>query len=92
MVQEADDSHVVGERPPPVGRGVELVQRYSDPSAGRHSIQIELSRALYMDENLVEKHAGFGELKANLSRLMELVCAQARDKAGNSGRFADAAE
>ena len=73
-------------------RGVELVQRYSDPGRGRHSIQIELSRALYMDENLVEPHAGFAELQAKLRQLVQTVCQEARNKAGASREAADAAE
>ncbi len=73
-------------------RGVELVQRYSDPGRGRHSIQIELSRALYMDENLVATHAGFAELKTNLTRLVQIVCQEARDKVGARPEAANAAE
>jgi N-formylglutamate deformylase len=40
-------------------KGVELVRRYSDPSKGRHSLQIEINRRLYMNERLVAKHDGF---------------------------------
>ena len=31
-------------------KGVELVRAYSDPKAGRHSLQIEINKRLYMDE------------------------------------------
>ena len=44
-------------------KGVELVQRYSDPSANRHSIQVEINRALYMDEEKITRNANFDELK-----------------------------
>jgi N-formylglutamate deformylase len=32
-------------------KGLELIMRYSDPNAGRHALQIEINRGLYMDEN-----------------------------------------
>jgi len=54
-------------------KGVELVRAYSDPRAGRHSLQIEINRRLYMDESTLEKSAGFGALQANLSRLLEAL-------------------
>jgi N-formylglutamate deformylase len=40
-------------------KGVELVRRYADPSSGRNSLQIEIKRALYMDERDLRKHEGF---------------------------------
>ena len=36
-------------------KGVELVERYSDPARGRHSIQIEICRSLYIDEETYQK-------------------------------------
>ena len=58
-------------------KGVELVRSYSDPAHGRHSIQIELNRRLYMDEESREINAGFEVLQAHLReilvRLIELV-------------------
>jgi len=50
-------------------KGAELVSAYSAPARNRHSIQIELNRKLYMDEETREKIAGYDELKANLARL-----------------------
>ena len=32
-------------------KGVELIRAYSDPKAGRHSLQIEINKRLYMDED-----------------------------------------
>ena len=40
-------------------KGVELVRRYSSPRDGRHSLQIEINRALYMDERTVTRAQGF---------------------------------
>ena len=62
-------------------KGVELVRRYSDPAAGRHSLQLEINRKLYMDENTIEKTAGFDALRANLEKLVAAVCRYARDNA-----------
>lgn len=58
-------------------KGVELVRRYSDPARGRHSLQIELNRALYMDEERIVRHAGFDRLKAHLAGLTDALAALA---------------
>ena len=58
-------------------KGVELVRRYSDPSAGRHSLQIEVNRRLYMDEITIERNNLFAKTKADLDRLVETICAYA---------------
>lgn len=52
-------------------KGVELVERYSAPAKGRHSIQIEISRALYMDEKACTKTSNFNALKDNMAALIE---------------------
>ena len=62
-------------------KGVELVRRYSDPAQGRHSLQLEVNRKLYMDEQKIEKIAGFSELQANLDKLVAAICAYARQNA-----------
>jgi N-formylglutamate deformylase len=54
-------------------KGVELVRAYSAPETGRHSLQIEINRALYMDEERIAKHAGFDRLQADLERLIAAV-------------------
>ena len=51
-------------------KGVELVRAYSDPLHGRHSLQIEINKRLYMDERSRTKHAGFDRLQANLRGLV----------------------
>lgn len=40
--------------------GAFIAQSYGRPSAGRHVIQVEIDRSLYMDEARVEKRADFG--------------------------------
>jgi len=54
-------------------KGVELVRAYSDPKAGRHSLQIELNKRLYMDERTLQKTAGFGTLQRNLADLLREI-------------------
>ncbi len=54
-------------------KGVEIIRAYSDPAARRHGLQIEINRALYMNEATFEKTAGFEGLKADLERLVEAI-------------------
>jgi N-formylglutamate amidohydrolase len=51
-------------------KGVELVRAYSDPRRGRHSLQIEINKRLYMDESTLTKTRGFAPLQKNLSSLL----------------------
>ena len=44
-------------------KGVELVRRFGQPHLGRHSLQIEVNRRLYMNEDTLERSAGFDRLK-----------------------------
>ena len=69
-------------------KGVELVRRYSDPTRGRNSVQIEVNRALYMDQRRVTRHEGFVRLRADMDRLIARVATYARERRA----FADAAE
>lgn len=59
-------------------KGVELVRAYSDPGRGRHSLQIEINRALYMDEVTFERLPQFANLKTSLDRVIETICDYAR--------------
>jgi N-formylglutamate amidohydrolase len=54
-------------------KGAELVRAYSDPAAGRHSLQIEIKRDLYMDEATIQPNAGFEGLRTNITRLIEVI-------------------
>lgn len=55
-------------------KGVELVRRYSAPARGVHSLQVEVHRRLYMNEDTLEKHAGFDALKADIHVLLDEIC------------------
>ena len=54
-------------------KGVELVKAYSNPAARRHSLQVEINKRLYMDEDARCKSAGYAALRANLTRLIEAI-------------------
>ena len=51
-------------------KGAELVSAYSNPNLKKHSLQIEINRKLYMNEETRVKHDGFNTLKHNLSNLL----------------------
>ena len=59
-------------------KGAELVTRYSEPRAGRHSLQIEINRRLYLDEAALAKTADFTRLRAELRRLIATIVRHAR--------------
>lgn len=52
-------------------RGGELLRRHGRPAVGRHSVQIEINRALYMDEARFVRHAGATRLVRDLSRFVQ---------------------
>jgi N-formylglutamate amidohydrolase len=54
-------------------KGVALVRAYSDPAAGRHSLQIEINKRLYMDPATLEPGAGFAPLQRDLMRLIDAL-------------------
>lgn len=51
-------------------KGVELVRAYSDPGAGRHSLQVEVNKRLYMDMATGAKHDGFDRLQRQLMQML----------------------
>jgi N-formylglutamate amidohydrolase len=54
-------------------KGAALVQRFGRPQDGRHSLQIEVNRGLYMDEEKIEKTANFDGLKRDIDRMLAAV-------------------
>ena len=63
-------------------KGVELVRAYSNPAQGRHSLQLEINKRLYMDEPTRTKHAGFEVLQKNLQTLVEALLDYTRPALG----------
>ena len=57
-------------------KGVELVRRHSHPAQHRHSIQVEINRKLYMDEQtLAQMPEGMARLQADLKALVSKLLA-----------------
>ncbi len=56
-------------------KGVELVRRYAQPTRGRHSLQIEVNKALYMDEKNHQKTKNFDAVCADLEKLTGFIAA-----------------
>jgi N-formylglutamate deformylase len=61
-------------------KGVEIVRRQGRPAENRHSLQIEVDRAIYMDQKTLEKLPGFASLRADLAGLVEALGAFVRDR------------
>jgi N-formylglutamate deformylase len=51
-------------------KGVELVRKHGRPAERRHSLQIEIKRSLYMDEDSLAPNAGYDLLERNLGRMI----------------------
>lgn len=47
-------------------RGMEIVRRHGQPGAGRHALQLEINRRLYMNETALTLHEGFARLERAL--------------------------
>ena len=52
-------------------------QRYGRPTVGRHTLQIEINRALYMDEARHAKLPSFGAIERLIAGLLDEVGQQA---------------
>lgn len=60
-------------------KGAELITRYSDPAAGRHSIQIEINRKLYMDEGAIDRSDAFDGFRDVVTGLIGALAGLARE-------------
>jgi N-formylglutamate amidohydrolase len=54
-----------------------ITEHYGNPAAGLHAIQLEINRALYMDERRFERSPSFASLAADLETLAERLGALA---------------
>jgi N-formylglutamate deformylase len=52
-----------------------ITEHYGNPAAGLHAIQLELNRALYMDERRFERTPSFARVAADLETLAERLAA-----------------
>ena len=55
-------------------KGVELVRAFADPAGGRHSLQIEVNKRLYMAPGALDRTNGFARLQRDLMGLVEAIC------------------
>jgi hypothetical protein len=47
-----------------------ITEHYGDPTAGFHAVQIEINRALYMDEREYRRSARFEYVRADIGRMI----------------------
>jgi N-formylglutamate amidohydrolase len=66
-----------------------ITEHYGNPASGLHAIQLELNRAIYMDERRRERGPGFAQVVADFARLADVL---ATVPLGDLGPFQAAAE
>ena len=52
-----------------------VTETYGRPDRGLHALQIEISRALYMNEATITRTTGFSALKRDFTRFVEQLVA-----------------
>ncbi len=60
---------------------------HGQPALGRHALQIEIRRRLYLDEASVEPNQGFLTLRQHMAEIAEAICAFARREVGLNDGF-----
>ena len=58
-----------------------ITEHYGEPSLGRHALQIEINRSLYMNEHTLAITRGFDALSAQLAAVAAAVAAETLDAA-----------
>ena len=58
---------------------------YGDPRRGRHALQIEINRALYMDERSYRRKPRFAKLAAEMTELIGHLSLAARECLADTG-------
>lgn len=66
-----------------------ITEHYGNPASGLHTIQLELNRAIYMDERRRERSARFSQVTADFAALADALAAV---PLGDLGPFQAAAE
>lgn len=62
-------------------KGAEIVRRHGAPARGRHSLQVEIRRDLFMNETLHVRNENFARVEAAMGDLAAAVCDYARARA-----------
>jgi N-formylglutamate amidohydrolase len=52
-----------------------ITEHYGRPQAGQHALQVEINRALYMNETSFDKSRGFERLRRDLEQMVRVVMA-----------------
>lgn len=65
-------------------KGVELVRKHGRPHEGRHSLQIEIRRTLYMDEETLVPNAGYAKLQRDLAHIVSVVARHVNERTGRA--------
>ena len=58
------------------------MRRHGRPDLGRNSLQIEINRALYMNEGTFERTPYYTTLKSHMAKLVEVVGDYALERTG----------
>ena len=61
--------------------GAYVTQAYGRPAQGSHAVQVEIDRALYMDEARVERRPDFEAFREVISGVVAEICALGRERA-----------
>ena len=69
--------------------GGHTTAQYGRPQAGVHALQIEVNRALYLDEDRIARKPAFESIRARLTRALEYLTAMPLSR---PGRLPEAAE
>lgn len=62
--------------------GQDLLRHFGDPAQGCDSLQIEINRALHLDERTREPSPGFERLRSDIARILEAIAQQLRAWSG----------
>ena len=65
--------------------GGDVLAELADPSHGIECLQIEINRALYLDEASVTKTAGFADVESHVSELTRILTQHLRGRPTNGG-------
>jgi N-formylglutamate amidohydrolase len=52
-----------------------ITEHYGKPHTGLHALQVEINRALYMNESTFDKSAGFDQIRGDLEKMARAVMA-----------------
>ena len=77
--------HVVRNKP---YAGGFITEHYGEPLAGRHAIQVEINRALYMNERTLQPTSGYGHLSRTLGSVFKAVIPHLADDLAPGRRLA----